>query len=355
MVEIIATELISALGNNLNDNYASIKAGQTGFRPVTRFSGIAPMPMAATMEISGVPEQSFPETMLRFLRANISELPSNAELFFATTVGEIDLLERDNSTNFCTCRSLMDKAVRIFGATRGYLVSAACSSGNFALGMARQRIEANLLDYAIVIGCDMVSEFVYSGFRSIGALDEQPCRPYNKDRGGVSLGEAAGIMVLASSKKFKGKSLGRLSGFGASCDATHITAPAISGDGLATAIRQAVNGDIGAILGHGTGTIFNDQAEINAINKVFGDSSIPMVSLKANLGHTLGAAGIVQAIIALKMLNDRQIPPQVGLSDPMTGAEKLVSKDIQKFENGRILSLTLGFGGLNSAVLLEDC
>jgi 3-oxoacyl-(acyl-carrier-protein) synthase len=162
-------------------------------------------------------------------------------------------------------------------------------------------------------------------------------------------------MVLASSKKNKGKSLGRLSGFGASCDATHITAPEISGNGLATAIRQAVTGDIGAILGHGTGTIFNDQAEINAINKVFGDNSTPMVSLKANLGHTLGAAGIVQAVIALKMLNERQIPPQVGLSTPMAGAEKLVSKDIQKFKNGRILSLTLGFGGLNSAVLLEDC
>ncbi len=355
MVEVAAAELICSMGNNAAKIYAGLMQGHTGFVPVTRFGVGGPMPPAATINMVAQSDCSFLQSVLLRLREQISYLPLKTELFLATTVGEIDMLENEPSINYCTARSLLDKAVDIFGASRGHLVSAACSSSNVALGMAMQRIEEKLIDSAVVIGCDMVSEFVYSGFRSIGAMDEKPCRPYNYDRQGVSLGEAAGIMVLRSAAKNSSNSLGRISGYGISCDAAHITAPDSSGGILAKAIKQAVSGSIGAILGHGTGTVYNDQAELNALTQFFGsETTVPLVSIKANLGHTLGAAGIVQAVLGLEMLRMRKIPPQAGLTVPMTGAEKMVSVEPQTFSSGRILSLTLGFGGINSAIVLED-
>jgi 3-oxoacyl-(acyl-carrier-protein) synthase len=312
---------------------------------------------------------SLPEQLLKKIASGVMELPSEAELFLATTVGEVDLLEQEillNKAEKCvsTCASLLAKAESLFNKKHASLISAACASGNMALARAAAKIQNGSIEYAIVAGCDIVSEFVFSGFASLGAIDSKGARPYDRDRAGLTLGEAAGVIVLASEDAVRRDGLprlARLGGWAATCDAAHITAPMSDGLQLAAAIRQALSdagiepAEIGGVIGHGTGTIYNDSMELNALNLVFNDDKKPLFSTKGGVGHTLGAAGIIQAAVAVKALQEMLLPPQTGLCKPMTGAERMVSAREQKLAAPKILSLNAGFGGINAVLLLEEC
>ena len=152
--------------------------------------------------------------------------------------------------------------------------------------------------------------------------------------------------------------LGRIIGWGESCDAAHITAPDLSGRHLAGAIRRALeaagNPAVSGVIGHGTGTRYNDEAEINALHTVFGGNVPPLFSLKGNLGHTLGATGVIPSVVAAELLKLHRMPPQAGLRTPAPGAEKMVSGAARPLGAGAILSLNVGFGGLNSALIVEE-
>ena len=200
-----------------------------------------------------------------------------------------------------------------------------------------------------------------SGFASLGALSASAARPYDAERDGLTLGEAAAAVAVTSpeaAERYGFRPLGRIAGWGESCDAAHITAPDLSGRHLAGAIRRALesagNPAIAGVVGHGTGTRYNDEAEINALHTVFGGNAPPLFSLKGNLGHTLGATGVIQAAVAAELLKLRRMPPQAGLRTPAAGAEKMVSGEVRLLGAGAILSLNVGFGGLNSALIVEE-
>ncbi|MDD4180442.1 MAG: beta-ketoacyl synthase N-terminal-like domain-containing protein [Victivallaceae bacterium] len=289
----------------------------------------------------------------------IGSLPSDTTLYLATTVGSIDLLEyaRTGATLDCT-KSLLETAANIFKLKNVRLVSAACASGQKAAVMAAEMLKKGKSKYALIIGCDISSEFVTSGFFSLGALSKGLTRPYDIARDGLSLGEAAGAMLLAAEDTPESPE-GYLLGWGETCDATHITAPDNSGNELVNAIHHALKmskltaNEICGVMGHGTGTIYNDQAEIIALNIIFNDKPCPLYSLKGNIGHTLGATGVLQNIFALKFVKRQMFPPQAGLIAPMAGAENMVSTASAELNGVNILSLNIGFGGLNSAVVLE--
>ena len=251
-------------------------------------------------------------------------------------------------------RSLLAYAKGLFESEETFLVSSACASGQRAICLAADAVSRGEIDAALVVGCDQTSEFVASGFGSLNALAAELPRPYDANRTGMSLGEAAAAVIVTCKPPPSGQSA-CLAGYGESCDAAHITAPDTQGTWLAEAIRRAVPQDFtpSSVIGHGTGTIYNDQAELNALRTAFPGYKLPLFSLKGNLGHTLGATGVLQVVAAMGILGSGQFPPQAGLETPPPEAEKMVAKCLRELSSiPSVLSINAGFGGLNNALLL---
>ncbi len=368
---IVYADLITAYGHGLDLCWNGFMASQRPFSAITRFptTGIEGAVAATVPDFPYGGTVSLAERLLRKIAGTSEDFPPDAELFLATTIGEIDLLEQEillHKTERCdsTCASLLGRTNAIFGKRRSSLISAACASGNMALARAASKIQSGAIEYAIVAGCDIVSEFVFSGFASLGAIDLKGARPYDRDRAGLTLGEAAGVIVLASentARRDRLQHLARISAWSSTCDAVHITAPMSDGLQLSSAIHNVLvtagipPSEIGGIIGHGTGTVFNDSMEINALNCVFQERTKPLFSTKGGVGHSLGAAGIIQAAISVKAIQNMLLPPQTGLREPMSGAERMVSGNAQKLNTPKILSLSAGFGGINAVLLIEEC
>ena len=354
MTDLRASVLDSALatpfGTSIETDCAALFRGDAAFRVPRHFDskgrllGIDP-----ELDRPDRENESRAVTLLMKLRDALPfRIPSDdTMLFLSTTVGAIDLLERGKDCD--TAAVLLDEAARIFGIPRAVLVSAACASGQTAVSLAMEQLAGNGCRHALVVGCDIASEFVTTGFTALGACTNTICRPYDAGRDGLTLGEAAAALLLSRS----GDGFGRILRAAENCDAAHITAPDLEGKVLSRAIRQALQDDapLGGIIGHGTGTVYNDQAEVSALRRIFPDSPPPLFSLKGNYGHTLGATGVLQLVLGLEFSRRGELPPQAGLRTPMPGA--CVSPEARKLRSKRLLSLNVGFGGLNSAVLLE--
>jgi len=192
-------------------------------------------------------------------------------------------------------------------------------------------------------------------------LSPFPCRPFDRDRKGLSLGEGAAALLLMDAARARRESrdpLGTVLGWGISNDATHITAPAKSGRGLVQAVDQALKSanrkpeEITAISAHGTGTVYNDLMELKAFRQVFGERKVPMYSSKGAIGHALGAAGGLEIILGLKTLATRMVPPTVGFANPEKGAEGQVNYGPQAVSGDYLLTTNSGFGGVNAAIVL---
>ena len=281
-------------------------------------------------------------------------------LYVGSTVGEIEQL--NNPQKQCTSDSLLEKAVKKFNIRNSCCISAACASSNMAMCRAGAALKKRKCRYAVVYAVDYVNEFVASGFSTLKSMTAEPCtRPYDKNRSGLLLGDGAGmvVMTLAETAERNGlEILARIPAWGMSCDAGHITAPNASGEFLAEAGRKMLFDakvkpeDVGAVIGHGTGTYHNDIMEIKALKKLF-EQPVKLISTKGSTGHTLAAAGLIQTAMAVMMLKENIVPPQTSLITPEDGAEDMVSTQIRKLEKPRIISMNAGFGGLNAALLLE--
>lgn len=213
-------------------------------------------------------------------------------------------------------------------------VNTACASSAHALAHAVEQIRAGRADAMLVGGSDALSEMAYYGFNSVESLSSRPARPYSRDRDGLSLGAGAGMMVLTSAEVALAAGapiVAEVLGYGMSADGYHATAPHPQGAGAARAIRAAIDTagltpvDVPYINGHGTGTPKNDSAESNAVRAALGDAAQDVVlsSTKSMIGHLLGAAGAVEAIVTILGLRDEMIPPTAGFAetDPACGLD----------------------------------
>lgn len=238
------------------------------------------------------------------------------------------------------------------------VVSNACASGAIALDIASDLLKSNRCDRVIIAGYDSVSRFVATGFHSLGALSEQPARPFDRNRSGLSLGDAAGLVVLERSAQTSGQSV-IIRGTGGSNDANHRTGPSRTGDGLVRAASEALTraglrpADIGAIKCHGTATNYNDAMEAKALFALFGNSCPPAVSIKGALGHTSGGGSLVECLIASTWFDTMNIPPTAGFSVLGVDEPVAISNSPQDFSKPFVLCLAAGFGGVNAAVVLE--
>jgi len=235
-------------------------------------------------------------------------------------------------------------------------VSCACASGLSAIAVARRWLRAGRARRVLVVGVDALSEFILRGFGGLLALDERACRPFDRTRSGLSLGEGAGALLFST---VPGESLGvELAGAGESTEAHHLTGPSREGAGLELAARRALAAaglspaSIDYLHLHGTGTPYNDAMEGQALSRLFRGASPPASGTKRQIGHTLGAAGAIEALITAEVLLRGLAPGNLGLEESDVDAGLTLLRAPARLKRaGAALKVCGGFGGINAAVV----
>ncbi|MCD6328017.1 beta-ketoacyl-[acyl-carrier-protein] synthase family protein [bacterium] len=370
---ITTCELMTPYGLGEDACWDGLMSGKTAVKKLKRLdtNAFRTLNAAIAPDLNPNADSSLVMQMLSpIMRRCASLIPPDASTILATTVGEIDLLERhvlrgDNGPDRDDSRLdlLLKKVMRLFGTDGpGMVISAACVSSTAAVGRAAEMVRRMERDCVLVVACDCVSEFVFSGFSSLMALDTDMARPFDKNRNGLTLGEAAGLVLVMSEDRARRESrpvLGEVLGLGLSNDAHHMTGPLRDGSGLAIAIRKALEssgidkGEIDCVSAHGTATVYNDAMEIRALKSALGERSVPTFSIKGAIGHTLGAAGLIEVIITLRALKEGVLPPTIGLLDIDDDARGWVSNKACRIDGEVALSTSAGFGGINGALVLR--
>jgi len=241
-------------------------------------------------------------------------------------------------------------------------VSTACASGATALAVGAELLRRGEADAVVAGGYDILCRFVMRGFDALRSMTRDEVRPFDRRRSGLLLGEAAALVLLARERDAGPARLGTLLGYGSASDASHIAAPDPDGRGLERAIRAALrDADIGPdavdfVSAHGTGTPLNDRIETAVLKRALGARAyaIPVNSIKASLGHTMGAAAALEAIMCLQASRHGLIPPTLHLEEPDPACDlDYVTGEARVLRPRISLSTSLGFGGCNAALVLE--
>lgn len=242
------------------------------------------------------------------------------------------------------------------------ILSNACASGANAVGHAMELIHSGMADQVLVGGYDALCELVFVGFDCLQALSPDACRPFDRGRNGLMIGEGAAFLVVESEQRAKARGAvihGVVAGYGHTTDLGHLTQPNQQGVPLEKAMRAALEssgfstGAIGYVNAHGTGTPSNDGAEAQAFDRVFGQGKTKLSSTKAAIGHTLGAAGAIEAVFCLMALESGYLPPQINLRDPEPLVAQALVQPGETADLKAVVSVNLGFGGSNAAIILS--
>lgn len=293
--------------------------------------------------------------------SEVSLSDKNTLLLISTTKGNVSLLAED-CDNIPPRAFLYTSALAVadyFNAVnRPVVISNACISGVSAFVVAKDFLLSGKYRHIIVAGGDVLCEFITSGFASFKSVSPNPCRPYDALRDGLTLGEAAGAILLTTDSSFAGKALVRLSGGAISNDANHISGPSRTGDGLFFAIDNAMkeagvtSDNIGFVNTHGTATRYNDEMESKAVAWAKLDKT-PLNSLKGYIGHTLGASGVVETIMCAHQLEMGYIYGTLGFASTDTPHELNLSARKQNICKRCCVKTASGFGGCNAAIVLD--
>jgi len=395
-VYITGIGIISSIGNNVAETLESLLEGRSGIGGITLFDTIhsGKFPLAEVrfthaqlLAMTGHPgENTFTRTALLGMVAAQEAVHSagivdmrecRTGLVSATTVGGMDrsevfysrYLENPAKGKLADivnhdCADSTDRIARHLGVKDFVTtISTACSSSANALMLGAELIKSGRLDRVIAGGTDSVTKFTLNGFNTLMILDKNGCRPFDENRAGLTLGEGAAFLVLESEETVQkhGKPvLAELTGYGNANDAYHQTASSPDGTGAFMAMTQALEmgglrpEEISYINVHGTGTQNNDLSEGIAMERIFGEHVPPFSSTKTFTGHTLGAAGSVEAVLSVLAIRHRLIYPNLRFETPMK--ELKIRPETRLTEGAdirHVLSNSFGFGGNNSAVVLS--
>jgi 3-oxoacyl-[acyl-carrier-protein] synthase II len=249
------------------------------------------------------------------------------------------------------------------------IIGNACASGANAVGHAADLLLTGQAEIVIAGGYEALSELLFLGFDCLQATTVSSCRPFDRGRDGLMLGEGAAVLILENARHAARRGvpvLARLAGYGHATDLKHLTQPSADGTALASAMRMAARrahidpAEIGYVNAHGTATPLNDTAEAAAYDAFFSKlarADVRVSSTKAAVGHTLGAAGALEAVFTVQALRHQRLPPQIVTQDPMPEiASNLVSVANSAAPNLRYAaSVNLGFGGSNAALIFASC
>lgn len=299
--------------------------------------------------------------MILALHPIVKTVPDQKTAFLlSTTKGNITELSTSNELpESAYLQNLAKKIAAFFNfKTEPIVISNACVSGILAVATAKRLIEANLYDNAYVIAGDEFSEFVFSGFSSFQALSEKPCKPYDAARNGLNLGEATATVYITSDKNLAKKGDVKIIGDGAINDANHISGPSRTGEGLVRSIESAFKesgiqaSQINYISAHGTATIYNDEMEAIAFNRL-GMKNVPLNSMKGFYGHTLGASGLLETVIAIESARKNRLFVSLGFDEIGVSESVNIIAENQDSDIKYFLKTASGFGGCNTAVIFE--
>jgi 3-oxoacyl-[acyl-carrier-protein] synthase II len=241
----------------------------------------------------------------------------------------------------------------------------ACSSSTAAIGLGAAWIAAGRADVVLAGGVETLSRTTYAGFNALRLVDPDPCRPFDRERRGLSLGECAAFLVLEEAEGARRRRApihAEVAGWGLSADAHHPTAPDPDGAGIAAAVRAALRmagagpGEVDHVNAHGTATGQNDIAEARALCAVLGRGTprVAVASIKGMIGHCLGAAGAIEGFATAMSVRTGIVPPTAGLRDPDPGCELDLVRDAARRAEVRLaVSISAAFGGNNAAVALR--
>ncbi len=365
-VFVAADNIVSPLGADTAENFSRLKEGLSGVQRHDR-PAMSDGPFYASLfeaaQFSGAVLTKFEQLLQLSIEdalriSGIRPTGTKTVLIVCSTKGNAHLLDEDASTppEKISLPASAARLAKVFHFdTAPIVVSNACISGLLGMITGMRLIRAGRFEHAVVSGADVISRFILSGFGSFQALSPGHCKPFDKDRDGINLGEGAATIVLSSRTGYD-KGL-RLRGGSVSNDANHISGPSRTGRELCETIERSLRdagaekADIGFISTHGTATVYNDEMEAKAITHA-GLGHVPANSLKGYYGHTLGAAGLIESIVTLQSIREGVILPSSGFEDngvsmPLNIATTLLSTPLTT-----CLKTASGFGGCNAAVVL---
>ncbi len=356
-VAISAGNILTSLGD-LETTWQNLVLGKSGLIPTPSPVVTTDYPLGIIPGMSGKGGSLMRlQSLLDSLLTPIPDLPKRCHLIVATTKGAVDELMVPHTTEEGQPWSVAEhvkKSVGLAGETM--TVSAACASGTLAIIQGAMRIATGEWNHALIVGVDLVADFILAGFDSLKALSPRGAKPFDQNRDGLSLGDGGGWLLLSSKEhlhEVTDSPLAWLESWGLSCDATHITAPCRNGSGLKLVfeqIRKASDHRMGGVNAHGTGTLFNDAMELLVFKEKC--KNLPLCSVKGAIGHSLGAAGVIEALLSVKSLQNNFLPPTVGLTTPAEGGALLSGKECLPLAHPSIVSCNSGFGGINAAIYL---
>jgi len=280
-------------------------------------------------------------------------------LIISSTKGNISLLETESYNTELKKRIALSTSAKLVASYFGCInqpivISNACISGIVAIITGMRLLRSGQYENAVIVGADVISKFILSGFASFQALSTNICKPFDKLRDGLNLGEGAGTIIFSTNKKYAQNI--KVLGGSISNDANHISGPSRTGKELSYAISKSLKDsrlsskDIDFISAHGTATVYNDEMEASAIT-LSDLQTVPLNSLKSYYGHTLGAAGLIESIISIQSLKEGLVLPspgfkEVGVTNPVNVNTSLLSINANNF-----LKTASGFGGCNAAAV----
>ena len=398
-IAITGVGLVTALGATREESWQRMLAGECGIRPTTVFDteGYRSR-VAAEVDIDAVDAGATPHERRRrsrsdriglraaaealadadllasgvdrsrvgvFLGAGTADLLRNEEFYRTWITKGLSRTRRSDLWNHFPNTPVDAIAERHgFEGPRGCVV-AACSSSTIAIGRGVEAIRSGRADAVLAGGTDALARLTYSGFNLLRLMDAQPCRPFDKSRAGMNIGEGAGILVLedfARARKRGATIYAELAGHSLACEAFHPTAPEPDGRPVAAVVTLALRDgginadDVDHINAHGTATPQNDAAEARGFRRVFGDRAarIPVTSIKSMIGHCLGAAGAVEAAALALTVARGAIPPTINHVETDAGcAVDVVANQAREQRIRCAVSTSLGFGGNDSAIVMR--
>jgi len=401
---VVSDNIFSPLGTTTAENFSRLKAGVSAVRrhdrpemadepfyaalfdpavatdvspraPAARSGGLFPLAPGAYTKFEQLLIASISDVLKT---GDIDPGDPRTILILSTTKGNISLLEteaghagdteRAVSAGRATANPALDRRIALSTSARliadhfhfantPVVISNACISGILALVTAMRLIRLGSYDMAVVAGADVISRFVLSGFGSFQAISPGPCRPFDRSRDGINLGEGAGTIVLSSREKYRGGI--RFRGGAVGNDANHISGPSRTGQELCQVINKSLAeagltpGEISFISAHGTATLYNDEMEAKAIT-LSSLQSIPVNSLKAYYGHTLGAAGLIESIVTLQSMRENLVLPSLGFADNGVSMPLNICSSLLHTSLDNCLKTASGFGGCNAAVVMSQ-
>lgn len=378
MTTLLSDNIISALGFTTEENFLQAKQGVSGLTYFADYFGL-PEPFVASAIDNDQLEERFGQlscsSSIRYTKLekaailSVSEAlrrthinPADDRVLFilSSTKGNVFLLDANEKGKYELEQVYLWRSAELiaqyFGNTNTpWVISNACISGAAALISAQRALRAKQYDYAIVIGADLLSKFIISGFQSFKALSQERCKPFDINRNGLNIGETAATLILTEKNEEDVEADEVVLTTGAiRNDANHISGPSRTGEGAYLALRSVLKGidmkEIAFVNAHGTATPYNDEMEAIAITRASLNQT-PVNSLKGYFGHTLGAAGVLESIISTHALREGIALKTFGFESSGVSNPLPFVTELRNVQGKRCINMLSGFGGCNAALL----